>query len=49
MKNENYPASSASVERIFSLMKSMFGAQQASSLAGMLQGSLMLRYHGRRA
>jgi hypothetical protein len=40
---------SAAAERIFSQMKDMFGAKQASALADMLQASMMLRYHKRLA
>mmetsp|Transcript_18603 Transcript_18603/g.54513 ORF Transcript_18603/g.54513 Transcript_18603/m.54513 type:complete len:172 (+) Transcript_18603:2232-2747(+) len=39
--------SSAACERVFSLLKSMFGDDQSSALADMLQGSLMLRYNKR--
>ena len=40
---------SAAAERIFSQMKDMFGAKQASALADMLQAAMMLRYHKRLA
>ena len=40
---------SAAAERIFSQMKHMFGANQATALADMLQSSMMLRYHKRLA
>ena len=40
---------SAAAERIFSQTKDMFGANQASALADMLQASMMLRYHKRLA
>ncbi len=39
---------SASCERVFSLLKVMFGENRDSSLADMLQASLMLRYNKRR-
>ena len=39
--------SSAPCERVFSLVESMFGHDQLSSLADMLQGSVMLRYNDR--
>ena len=38
---------SAAAERIFSQMKDMFGAKQASALSDMLQAAMMLRYHKR--
>ena len=38
---------SAAAERIFSQIKDMFGAKQASALANMLQAAMMLRYHKR--
>jgi hypothetical protein len=34
-------------ERVFSLLKSMFGKDQNSALADYVQGSLMLRYNKR--
>ena len=39
---------SAACERVFALLKSMFGEQQVSSLADILEAALMLRYNGRR-
>ena len=39
--------SSAACERVFSLLESMFGADQDRSLGDMVQGSLMLRYNKR--
>ena len=39
--------SSAASERVFSLLNSMFGKEQLSSLADFVQGSLMLRYNKR--
>lgn len=41
-------ANSASCERVFSLLENMFGEARDSSLADMLQASLMLRYNKRR-
>ena len=38
---------SASCERVFALLKRLFGEQQMSSLADLLQASLMLNYHKR--
>jgi len=38
---------SASCERVFSLLAVMFGDNQKSALADLLQGSLMLRYNKR--
>ena len=39
--------SSAASERVFSLVKAMFGKDQLSSLGDQLQGSVMLRYNKR--
>ena len=39
---------SASCERVFALLKSLFGEQQMSALADYVQASLMLNYNGRR-
>ena len=39
---------SAAAERVFSLLKLMFGDVQISSLADMIQAALMLRYNGRK-
>lgn len=39
---------SASCERIFALLKMMFGEEQMSALADYIQAALMLRYKGRR-
>jgi hypothetical protein len=39
--------SSGPCERVCSLVESMFGHEQLSSLADMLQGSVMLRYSER--
>lgn len=38
---------SASCERVFALLKRLFGEQQMSTLADYLQAALMLNYHGR--
>ena len=38
---------SASCERVFALLKHLFGEEQDNSLADMLEASLMLNYHGR--
>lgn len=35
-------------ERVFSLLKLMFGETQMLSLADMIQAALMLRYNGRK-
>ena len=40
--------SSAACERVFALVKLMFGEQQMSALADMIQAALMLRSNGRR-
>ena len=42
-----FSANSACVERVFSMMKEMFGDKQVSALADLLQASLMLRYNKR--
>ena len=39
---------SASCERVFALLKNLFGEQQMSALADYVQASLMLNYNGRR-
>jgi hypothetical protein len=38
---------SASCERVFALLKSMFGEQQMNSLSDFIQAALMLRYNKR--
>ena len=38
---------SASCERVFSLVKILFGELQLNSLADVIQSALMLNYHGR--
>ena len=39
---------SAAAERVFSLLKGMFGDQQMTALANMIQAALMLKYNGRK-
>ena len=39
--------SSAAAERVFSMLKMMFGDTQMSALADMIQVALMLRYNKR--
>jgi len=38
---------SASCERVFSLLKNLFGEEQMSALADYIQAALMLNYNGR--
>ena len=38
---------SASCERVFAMLKHMFGEQQMSALADMIQAALMLSYNDR--
>ena len=38
---------SASCERVFALLKNLFGEEQMSALADYVQASLMLNYNGR--
>ena len=38
----------ATVERVFSMLKLMFGDAQMSSLMDMIQAALMLKYNGRK-
>ena len=38
---------SASCERVFSLLKNLFGDEQMSALADYIQAALMLNYNGR--
>ena len=40
--------SSAACERVFALVKTMFGEQQMSTLSDMIQAALMLRSNKRR-
>ena len=39
---------SASCERVFALLKNLFGEQQMLALADYVQAALMLNYNGRR-
>ena len=39
---------SASCERVFALLKRLFGEQQMRSLADLVQAALMLNYNGRK-
>lgn len=41
------PPTSAASERVFALLKAMFGADQIASLSDYIQGALMLRYNKR--
>ena len=43
-----FSPNSASCERVFSLLKLMFGDQQMSALADYVRAALMLRYNERR-
>ena len=43
----SFSPNSASAERVFSLLKCMFGEQQMSALANMIQAALMLKYNQR--
>ena len=43
-----FSANLAGCERVFSLLKVMFGDQQHTLLADYLQGSLVLRYNARK-
>ena len=43
-----FSPNSASCERVFSLLKCMFGEQQMSALADYIKAALMLRSNGRR-
>ena len=38
---------SASCERVFALLRNLFGEQQMTALADYVQTSLMLNFHGR--
>ena len=44
----NFAPHTRLAERVFSLLKLMFGEVQMSSLADMIQAALMLRYNGRK-
>ena len=43
----SFTPSSAASERVFSLLKQLFGDQQLSSLMDYIQGSIMLNYNDR--
>ena len=43
----SFTPNSAAAERVFSLLKLMFGDIQISSLADMIQAAMMLRYNKR--
>ena len=43
-----FSPNSASCERVFSLLKVMFGEQQMAALADFIKAALMLRYNQRR-
>ena len=42
-----FTPNSAAAERVFSMLKAMFGDQQMEALADMIQTALMLRYNKR--
>ena len=44
----SFTPNSAAAERVFSLLKLMFGDAQMSALADMIQASLMLKYNKRK-
>ena len=44
----SFTPNSAAAERVFSLLKGMFGDQQMTALANMIQAALMLKYNHRR-
>ena len=41
-----FTPSSAAAERVFSLLKALFGSDQDVALADYIQGSMMVRYNG---
>ena len=43
----SFTPNSAAAERVFSMLKLMFGDTQMSALADMIQAALMLRYNKR--
>ena len=43
----SFTPNSAAAERVFSLLKDMFGDQQMTALADMIQAALMLKYNKR--
>ena len=42
----SFTPSSAAAERVFSLLKALFGSDQDVALADYIQGSMMVRYNG---
>ena len=44
----SFTPNSAAAERVFSLLKLMFGDTQMSALADMIQAALMLKYNARK-
>ena len=44
----SFTPNSAAAERVFSMLKLMFGDAQMSSLMDMIQAALMLKYNGRK-
>ena len=44
----SFTPNSAAAERVFSMLKLMFGDTQMSALADMIQAALMLRYNKRK-
>ena len=43
----SFTPNSAAAERVFSLLKIMYGDQQMTALADMIQAALMLKYNKR--
>ena len=44
----SFTPNSAAAERVFSMLKLMFGDAQMSALMDMIQAALMLKYNGRK-
>ena len=44
----SFTPNSAAAERVFSMLKQMFGDLQMDALADMIQSALMLKYNGRK-
>ena len=44
----SFTPNSAAAERVFSMLKQMFGDMQMTALADMIQAALMLKYNGRK-
>ena len=42
----SFTPNSAAAERVFSLLKALFGSNQDMALADYIQGSMMARYNG---